>query len=266
MTKSTIDRLGLGCARLYGGADIKESRRLVETALALGIRYFDTAPYYGSGWSEQVLGDVLHGVDDVMITTKIGLGRPSSPVQPSPVRRLYRSIAKPVLARFPALKGKLLSAARGSSPQAPKPTVRAFPRDTLRAELDASLAALRRDRLYAMLVHEPDQFALDDDDRAAFQTLVDEGRIGSFGLGLDRTLPHAPAFGTIMQSRYLARAERDDTGISRIFHGVLRHRGDEKATTRLARILSDEPDARILLSVSTVGQLRELHNAARGIG
>ena len=50
------DRLGFGCGRLRAGLEERNSRRLIEAALERGIRYFDTAPSYGDGASERVLG------------------------------------------------------------------------------------------------------------------------------------------------------------------------------------------------------------------
>lgn len=70
-----VTRVGLGCHRLYGGAELKTSMRLVEAALDAGIRHFDTAPLYGLGLSEDALGVALKGVPDVTITTKVGIAR-----------------------------------------------------------------------------------------------------------------------------------------------------------------------------------------------
>jgi aryl-alcohol dehydrogenase-like predicted oxidoreductase len=69
-----VSRLGFGGAtagsrdyiRPYD-PDSKESGALIraalETALELGISYFDTAPAFGKGASERIFGDVLGGVD-----------------------------------------------------------------------------------------------------------------------------------------------------------------------------------------------------------
>ena len=46
---------------------------MVERALELGINYFDTAPLYGQGRSEKVLGHALKGVDaPYYLATKVG--------------------------------------------------------------------------------------------------------------------------------------------------------------------------------------------------
>ncbi len=56
--------LGLGTAPLaglYEPVDDDTAYAVVDRAWDLGIRYFDTAPYYGSGLAEQRLGASLSG-------------------------------------------------------------------------------------------------------------------------------------------------------------------------------------------------------------
>ncbi|MEN0002411.1 MAG: aldo/keto reductase, partial [Pseudomonadota bacterium] len=69
-----VDTLGLGGAPLGGNfVDLNDSEAadIVRTAQAHGIGYFDTAPWYGFGRSERVMGDVLRGTDYV-ISDKVG--------------------------------------------------------------------------------------------------------------------------------------------------------------------------------------------------
>src|SRR4051794_650140 len=94
----SMTRVGFGCARLFGGGEYKASSRLIEAALQAGIRHFDTAPSYGSGLSENVLGAVLAGVKGVTIATKIGVSRPQRAPRPYSGRVLYRTFARPILA------------------------------------------------------------------------------------------------------------------------------------------------------------------------
>ncbi len=61
-----LSRLGIGCWSFGGGEgdywgaqDQKEVEALVETALDLGITYFDTAEMYNEGRSEEALGRAL---------------------------------------------------------------------------------------------------------------------------------------------------------------------------------------------------------------
>ena len=60
-----ISRLSLGTAPLAGlfkSVENGESDQLIKTALAQGINYFDTAPLYGHGLSEERLGRILSSV------------------------------------------------------------------------------------------------------------------------------------------------------------------------------------------------------------
>lgn len=69
-----IDTLGLGGAPLGGNFVDLEDRgasELVRMAQRLGMGYFDTAPWYGFGRSERVIGDALRGTDYVL-SDKVG--------------------------------------------------------------------------------------------------------------------------------------------------------------------------------------------------
>jgi D-threo-aldose 1-dehydrogenase len=83
-----LTRMGLGCAQLgglYQPIDEAEARATVDAAWDLGIRYFDTAPYYGFTLSEHRLGAALRQRPraDYVISTKVGrLMLPDASVQP----------------------------------------------------------------------------------------------------------------------------------------------------------------------------------------
>ena len=53
--------LGGGCKWGWGPQDDQESSAAIERALDLGINFFDTAPAYGRGRSEEVVGRTLKG-------------------------------------------------------------------------------------------------------------------------------------------------------------------------------------------------------------
>ena len=68
---------GLGGAplgNLFARIDDNDAVALACHAIAQGVRYFDTAPHYGSGLSEHRMGAALRGVprDDYLLSTKIG--------------------------------------------------------------------------------------------------------------------------------------------------------------------------------------------------
>ncbi|MFN3170654.1 MAG: aldo/keto reductase [Hyphomicrobiales bacterium] len=85
MDLNSKNRLGMGCWAIGGqffdgetqlgftGHDDASSIATVHAAYETGIRLFDTAPVYGAGHSERLLGEALKGKSDVTISTKIGL-------------------------------------------------------------------------------------------------------------------------------------------------------------------------------------------------
>jgi D-threo-aldose 1-dehydrogenase len=83
-----LSRLGLGCAQLgglYQAMSDEEACAIVDAAWKLGIRYFDTAPYYGYTLSERRLGAALRGRarDSYVLSTKVGrLMLPDADVHP----------------------------------------------------------------------------------------------------------------------------------------------------------------------------------------
>lgn len=57
----------------WGRTDDRDSIKAIHRALDLGVNIFDTAPIYGSGHAEKVLGQALDGVrDQVFLATKCG--------------------------------------------------------------------------------------------------------------------------------------------------------------------------------------------------
>lgn len=80
-----IDTLGLGGAPLGGNlVELPPSQAadLIQAAKDAGIGYFDTAPWYGFGRSERVMGDLLRGTDYVL-SDKVGrLLRPGAVENP----------------------------------------------------------------------------------------------------------------------------------------------------------------------------------------
>ena len=77
---------GFGSAHLgelYGKVDEAHSRATLDAAWDAGVRYYDTAPWYGRGLSEHRLGGFLRTKPrgDFQITTKVGrtLYRPKNP-------------------------------------------------------------------------------------------------------------------------------------------------------------------------------------------
>src|SRR5882672_9329295 len=76
-TSLEVTVFGLGCATM-GGHRIpvarEEAEAIARAAWAAGVRYVDTAPYYGFGQAERCVGDALRAVprDEWVLSTKVG--------------------------------------------------------------------------------------------------------------------------------------------------------------------------------------------------
>lgn len=70
----TFGAMGIGGGFRYPDADDAESIRAIEHALDEGINFIDTAPVYGFGHSEEVIGRALKGKrDKAVVSTKCGM-------------------------------------------------------------------------------------------------------------------------------------------------------------------------------------------------
>ena len=132
-----VTALGLGGAalgNLYATVAEDDALGVVAEALDAGIRYFDTAPAYGYGVSEQRIGSGLMrtGADDVVIATKVGWR-----LDPATGTSDWG-----IWADAPALEVSM-----DFSPQA------------VRKSISESLARLGRERVDILWIHDPDEAA-----------------------------------------------------------------------------------------------------------
>ena len=80
-TELYLSTIGLGTWALGGGGyaygwgpqDDQESISTIWRALDLGINWIDTAPVYGFGHSEEIVGKAIKGQKEVFVATKCGL-------------------------------------------------------------------------------------------------------------------------------------------------------------------------------------------------
>ena len=78
-TSLEVSRVGLGTwaigGWMWGGSNERESIETIHTAINSGITLIDTAPVYGFGRSEEIVGKALEGGlrERVVIATKVGL-------------------------------------------------------------------------------------------------------------------------------------------------------------------------------------------------
>lgn len=74
ITPISLGTWGIGGPPFWAERDEKESIRTIQKALDLGINCIDTAPAYGFGRAEEIVGKALAGRrDNVVVATKCGL-------------------------------------------------------------------------------------------------------------------------------------------------------------------------------------------------
>jgi D-threo-aldose 1-dehydrogenase len=178
-------RLGLGTAPLgsmFRDVSAEEAAATVEAAWDHGIRYFDTAPFYGAGLSEIRLGDALAGRprDEYTLSTKVG-------------RVILDEVEDPA-ARDLGEKGGLFEHGR------PNKIVHEWTADATLRSIEDSLRRLRTDHLDIVWVHDVAQDFHGDEWLSVYesartgafrvlQRLRDEGVIKAWGLGVNRVEP-----------------------------------------------------------------------------
>src|SRR6201997_2828670 len=142
-----ISRVGLGTwaigGWMWGGSDEGESIKTIQHAVDIGINLIDTAPVYGFGHSEEIVGKALADGgrrDKAVLATKVALEW---------------------------VDGKVY---RNSSPS------------RIREEIEDSLRRLRTDRVDLYQVHWPDPLVPIEDTAETLLELRQEGKILALGV------------------------------------------------------------------------------------
>ena len=172
--------------------------RLLETALEQGIHHFDTAPLYGQGEAESLLGVFARGRRDrITITTKFGLLPMQRPALLRPLLPMARIVNRRLLiplqqrprrtppAAAPAPTPTPAPAAAAAPTPAPQPAVPYTPA-VLRQQVERSLRALQSDWIDYYLLHECQLPFLNEGVLTCLDDLVKEGKIRHYGLGTGR--------------------------------------------------------------------------------
>jgi aryl-alcohol dehydrogenase-like predicted oxidoreductase len=146
-TEMNVSRIAIGTwaigGWMWGGTDEKESIRTIHAALDQGINLIDTAPVYGFGVSEEIVGKAIEERgyrEKVFIATKVGLEWNNG------------------------------SISRNSS------------RDRIRLEVQDSLRRLRTDYIDIYQVHWPDLAVPIEETAQTMQALYKEGLIRAIGV------------------------------------------------------------------------------------
>ncbi|MFD7586462.1 aldo/keto reductase [Kitasatospora sp. NPDC059811] len=177
-------KLGYGTAPLgnmFRAIPDQEAAATVEAAWQHGVRYYDTAPFYGAGLAEERLGEVLSAKprDEYVLSTKVG-------------RVILAELEEG--ARELGEKGGLFE--HGN----PNRMLHVWTAEATECSIEDSLKRLRTDRLDIVWVHDIAQDFHGDQWLAKFEEartgafrvlsrLRDEGVIGAWGLGVNKTEP-----------------------------------------------------------------------------
>ena len=185
LSELEITRIGIGTApigstpgwRIYWGPqDENEAIRTIQAALDLGVNWIDTAPFYGWGMAEQIVGKAVRGRrDKVYIFTKCGT----------------------------------LQNEQGGEREDLSPA-------SIRREIETSLRNLQTDYIDLYQFHDPDPNTPIEESWAAMQTLIQEGKVRYAGLSnhtielMQRAITVAPIISNQHQYNLLDRdIERD---------------------------------------------------------
>ena len=143
-----VSRVGLGTwaigGEMWGGTDEKESIDTILSALGKGITLIDTAPAYGFGKSEEIIGKALKNFEDrekIVVATKAGLEWDEN-------KNIVRNSSKERLFR----------------------------------EVDDSLKRLQLDYIDIYQIHWPDTSVPFEETAEAMNTLLEKGKIKSIGV------------------------------------------------------------------------------------
>ncbi len=203
--------LGIGTTSMMGLPATKDRLALMACAFEAGIRHFDTAPYYGYGEAERVLGEALQGRrDKVTITTKYGI-QPPAVVK----ARWVNLLARRVLRLLPSLRTVLSRQAQALSKKC------VFTAAEARRSLDQSLGALQTDYVDLFLLHEPTfADAASEEIQGFLAEEVQRGRIRAFGCGGDYQVVQSIARAKLPTSQWL---QFEDNVLSRRIEGIQIH-------------------------------------------
>lgn len=146
-TDVAVSRIALGTwaigGWMWGGTDEKESIRTIHTALEKGVDLVDTAPVYGFGTSEEIVGKALKEYGDrdrVKISTKVGLEWKDG--------RVFRNSTKARLEK----------------------------------EIEDSLRRLRRDYIDIYFIHWPDPLVPFEETAETMNVFLEQGKIRAVGV------------------------------------------------------------------------------------
>ncbi|SMB83356.1 aldo/keto reductase [Deinococcus hopiensis] len=173
-TELSLPRLGFGTAPiggLYEPVPDEQAQAVLRAAWQAGLRYFDTAPWYGYGTAEEHLGQALHGQEGSAISTKVG--------------RLLREDIPPHPTQLEP------DGTRGFKVRTARNVTYDYSYDGVMRSHEDSLKRLNVDRVDILLIHDPDAVGVGTRELMggayrALHELREQGVIHAFGAGMNQ--------------------------------------------------------------------------------
>jgi aryl-alcohol dehydrogenase-like predicted oxidoreductase len=163
----------------YGGADEKESVKAIQASLDHGVNLIDTAPIYGYGLSETVVGKAIKGRrDQALLATKVGL-----------------------VWDWPGGEFFMYADDRWPTPGPSKYTVhKNLKPESMRKELEASLRRLGTDHVDLYQTHWQESTTPIEVTMEALLKLKEEGKIRAIGVS-NVTVEQLKAYGNVASAQ-----------------------------------------------------------------
>ncbi len=152
-----VSAVGLGCWAIggwqWGGTDDEKAVAAIRKAIDVGMVFIDTAPVYGFGHSEEIVGKAIEGRrDEVVLATKCGL------VWDHETRNLS----------FVDKEGRAI--------------YRDLTKENVLKEAEDSLRRLKTDRIDLYQCHRPDETTPAEETMEALNLLLEQGKIRAIGV------------------------------------------------------------------------------------
>ncbi|MGX5816852.1 aldo/keto reductase [Chitinophaga lutea] len=143
---------------MWGGAEHKDAIRAIHASLDHGVTSIDTAPIYGQGYSEEIVGEALAGRsrDQVQILTKFGMS-------------------------WEGTKGEFYFSSKDNSSR-DIDIYKYAGRDAIVQECEDSLRRLRTDYIDLYQIHWPDATTPIEESYEAVERLREQGKIRAGGV------------------------------------------------------------------------------------
>lgn len=179
-TSLQVSALGLGAAPIGSRTDKQTSIRTLEAAFDAGINFYDTAPSYGQGSSEKILGEAFKQKrDKVIITTKVGHSITPTLQAVAKLKPLVRATLQSIPGMQKVVQRRVQTFVQSQT------NTDNFEPDYIIKSVEESLGRLRTDYIDLLLLHSPPSPVIERGDAFyALESLVSQGKIRYYGVSV----------------------------------------------------------------------------------